>query len=281
MAGPTFEEIAAALYAGPPESFVSSRKSQAESIDDRVLAARIRALRKPSVAAWVVNLFAQERAGQLGEALQLAAELREAQDDLDAPALAKLGRERRALTRRLAEMAAELAGSRGEKITSATREAVEGSISAAFFDPAAAGAVASGRLMRAIEASASSDDIRDAVVGEIPELESVPQRPPDELQARRLRRDTERLLASAEKEHKAAERALAKQDAALQDLQKRAAELAKGVAELEAQLARTRAEAERVDKDLQQAKDRQSDARQQSEAAAGAVTRAQKALEEL
>lgn len=281
MAGPTFEEIAAALYAGPPESFVSSRKARAESVDDRELATRIRALRKPSVAAWVVNLFAQERAGQLGEALQLAAELREAQDDLDAPALAKLGRERRALTRRLAEMAAELAGSRGEKITSATREAVEGSISAAFFDPAAAGAVASGRLMRAIEASASSDDIRDAVVGEIPELESVPQRPPDELQARRLRRDTERLLASAEKEHKAAERALAKQDAALQDLQKRAAELAKGVAELEAQLARTRAEAERVDKDLQQAKDRQADARQQSEAAAGAVTRAQKALEEL
>ncbi|WP_417505129.1 transposase [Microbacterium sp.] len=281
MAGPTFEEIAAALYAGPPESFVSSRKSQAESIDDRVLAARIRALRKPSVAAWVVNLFAQERAGQLGEALQLAAELREAQEDLDAPALAKLGRERRALTRHLAEMAAELAGSRGEKITSATREAVEGSISAAFFDPAAAGAVASGRLMRAIEASASSDDIRDAVVGEIPELESVPQRPPDELQARRLRRDAQRLLASAEKERKAAERALAKQDAALQDLQTRAAELAKGVAELEAQLARTRAEAERVDKDLQQAKDRQSDARQQSEAAAGAVTRAQKALEEL
>ncbi|WP_372468328.1 transposase [Microbacterium maritypicum] len=281
MAGPTFEEIAAALYAGPPESFVSSRKTHAESVEDRVLAARIRALRKPSVAAWVVNLFAQERAGQLGEALQLAAELREAQEDLDAPALAKLGRERRALTRRLAEMAAELAGSRGEKITSATREAVEGSISAAFFDPAAAGAVASGRLMRAIEASASSDDIRDAVVGEIPELESVPQRPPDELQARRLRRDAQRLLASAEKERKAAERALAKQDAALQDLQTKAAELAKGVAELEAQLARTRAEAERVDKDLQQAKDRQSDARQQSEAAAGAVTRAQKALEEL
>ncbi|MFJ2503219.1 transposase [Microbacterium sp. NPDC087592] len=281
MADPTFEEIAAALYAGAPEAFVASRKAQADGVADPEFASRIRALRKPSVAAWVVNVFAQERAGQLGEALQLAAELREAQDDLDASALAKLGRERRALTRRLAEMAAELAGSRGEKITSATREAVEGSISAAFFDPAAAGAVASGRLMRAIEASASSDDIRDAVVGEIPELESVPQRPPDELQARRLRRDAERLLASAEKEHKTAERALAKQDAALEDLQSRVTELAKGVAELEGQLARTRAEAERVDKDLQQAKDRQTDARQQSEAAAGAVTRAQKALEEL
>ncbi|MBT2495328.1 transposase [Microbacterium sp. ISL-59] len=281
MADPTFEEIAAALYAGPPEAFVSSRKARAESVDDRELATRIRALRKPSVAAWVVNVFAQERAGQLGEALQLAAELREAQDDLDAPALAKLGRERRALTRHLAEMAAELAGSRGEKITPATREAVEGSISAAFFAPAAAGAVASGRLVRAIEPSASTEDIRDAVAGEIPELESVPQRPPDELQARRLRRDAERQLASVEKEHKAAERELTMRDAAMQELQTRATDLARSVAELEAQLAKTRAEAERVGEELPQAKERQADARQQAKAAAGAVTQAQKSLDRL
>ncbi|MDF2506797.1 MAG: hypothetical protein K0Q52_656 [Microbacterium sp.] len=281
MADPTFEEIAAALYAGPPDTFVSSRKDQAAGVDERELASRILALRKPSVAAWVVNVFAQERAGQLGEALQLAAELREAQEDLDAAALAKLGRERRALTRRLAEMAAELAGSRGERITSATREAVEASISAAFFDPAAAGAVASGRLVRTIEPSASADDIRDAVAGEIPELEPAPQRPPDELQARRLRRDAERQLANAEKEHTAAERELATHDAALQKLQTRAAELAESVAELEAQLARTRAEADRVGEELPQATDRQAEAAQKVDVAADAVTRARKALDEL
>lgn len=281
MADPTFEEIAAELYAGPPEAFVSSRKARADSVDDRELATRIRALRKPSVAAWVVNVFAQERAVPLGEALQLAAELREAQDDLDAPALAKLGRERRALTRRLADMAAELAGSRGERITPATRDAVEGSISAAFFAPAAASAVASGRLVRAIEASASNDDIRDAVAGEIPELEPAPQRPPDELQARRVRRDAERQLASAEKEHKAAERELTMRDAALQELQTRATELAANVAELEAQLAKARAEAERVGEKLPQAKERRTEAAREADAAAGAVTRAQKALDKL
>ncbi|WP_136040971.1 MULTISPECIES: transposase [unclassified Microbacterium] len=281
MADPTFEEIAATLYSGPPEAFVASRKARAGSVDDRELASRILALRKPSVAAWVVNVFAQERAGQLGEALQLAAELREAQDDLDAPALAKLGRERRALTRRLAEMAAELAGSRGERITPATRDAVEGSISAAFFDPAAAGAVASGRLVRTIEPTASTDEIRDAVAGEISELESVPQRPPDELQARRARREAERLLATAEKEQTAAERELEKRDAALRDLQDRATELADRVSELEAELARARAEAARVGEDLPPAKERRADAAKRAETAADAADRARQAVDAL
>lgn len=281
MADPTLEEIAAALYAGAPEAFVASRNVQADGVADPELASRVRALRKPSVAAWVVNVFAQERAGQLGEALQLAAELREAQDDLDAPALAKLGRERRALTRRLAEMAAELAGSRGERITSATREAVEGSISAAFFDPAAAGAVASGRLVRAIEPTASTDDIRDAVAGDIPELKPVPQRPPDELQARRLRRDAERQRASAEKEKTAAERELERRDTALRDLQGRATELAERVSELEAELARTRAEAERVGEELLPAKERRADAAKRAEAAADAADRARQAVDAL
>lgn len=281
MADPTFEEIAAALYNGPLEAFVASRKARAGSVDDRELASRILALRKPSVAAWVVNVFAQERAGQLGEALQLAAELREAQDDLDAPALAKLGRERRALTRRLAEMAAELAGSRGERITPATRDAVEGSISAAFFDPAAAGAVASGRLVRTIEPTASTDDIRDAVAGEISELESVPQRPPDELQARLARREAERVLAAAEKEQTAGERELEKRDAALRDLQGRATELADRVSELEAELARARAEAARVGEDLPPAKERRADAAKRAETAADAADRARQAVDAL
>lgn len=281
MADPTFEEIAAALYAGPPEAFVSARKARAGELVDKDLAARVLGLRKPSVAAWVVNVFAQERAGQLGEALQLAAELREAQADLDAAALAKLGRERRALTRRLAQAASELAGSRGGRITAATREAVEGSISAAFFDPAAAGAVASGRLERTIEPSASAADIRDAVAGDIPELQPAPQRPPDELQERRARRESERRVAAAEKEQASAERELAQRESALAELVSRAAELAESVSELEAQLARTRKEAARVGEDLPKERDRRADAAKKADAAADAVMRARKALDEL
>ncbi len=281
MADPTFEEITAALYAGSPEAFVASRKDRASECEDAELASRILVLRKPSIAAWVVNVFAQERAGQLGEALRLAAELREAQDELDASALAKLGRERRALTRRLAETAAEIAGSRGERITPATREAVERSISAAFFDPLAASAVASGRLLRALEPTASATDIRDAVAGDIASFEATPQRPTDELQERRARREAERRLAAAEKDQVAAERELAKQETELQGLRDRAAELAEKAEELEAELTRTRVAASHVEQDIPEAQERQAIAAERVDDAVEATALARKALDAL
>ncbi|MCK8476339.1 hypothetical protein [Microbacterium aurugineum] len=281
MADPTFEEITAALYAGSPEAFVASRKDRASECEDAELASRILALRKPSIAAWVVNVFAQERAGQLGEALRLAAELREAQDELDASALAKLGRERRALTRRLAETATEIAGSRGERITPATREAVERSISAAFFDPLAASAVASGRLLRALEPAASATDIRDAVAGDIASFEATPQRPTDELQQRRARREAERRLAAAEKDQVAAERELAKQETELRGLRDRAAELAEKAEELEAELTRTRVAASHVERDIPEAQERQAIAAERVDDAAEAAALARKALDAL
>lgn len=281
MADPTLDEIAAALYAGPPEDFVSARNARAKEVGDVELSARIRAFRKPSIGAWVVNVFAQERAGQLDQALQLAAELREAQDDLDAAALAKLGRERRLLTKRLAETAAELAESRGERITPATLEAVEQSISAAFFDPAAAAAVASGRLIRALEPTGSPDDVRDAVAGDIPASAPLPERPADELQARRVRRDAERRVGAAEKDLATAERELAKQEKAVQTYLQRARELSVAAADLEAQLAKVRKEAERAQRDAPSAEEKRAKAAELADAAATAFEDARRALEAL
>lgn len=281
MAEPTFEEIAAGLYSGPPEEFVSSRKARAEEAGQAALASRIMALRKPSIAAWVVNVFAQERAGQLGEALALARELREAQDDLDAAALAKLGRERRLLTRKLAQAAGELAASRGERVTPSTLEAVEQSISAAFFDTVAASAVASGRLVRALAPSATATDIRDAVAGELPELEPLSPPAVDELRDRRARRDVERAIATAEKEQASAERELADRDAALRELRARKDELTARVSELEAQLSRTRADLTRAERDLPEAEQRRVDATMRADAAADALDAARKAKDAL
>ncbi|MBT2484578.1 MULTISPECIES: transposase [unclassified Microbacterium] len=281
MADPTFEEIAADLYAGAPDEFVSSRNARAKALTDTALAARVRGLRKPSVAAWVVNVFAQERREQLQQALQLAAELREAQEDLDAAALAKLGRERRVLTRHLAETAAELAAPRGERITPATIEAVEQSISAAFFDPGAAAAVSSGRLVRPLEPTSTSEDVRDAVVGDVPTLAPAPARPTDELKARRERREAERRVVEAEKDLATSERELAKQDKALSALQARAKELADDEADLEAQLAKVRAEAQRLAKDLPDVESQRAEAEERTDAATSAVRDARGALEAL
>jgi chromosome segregation ATPase len=281
MVDPTLEDIARELCAGPPEDFVSARNARAKETDDAALAGEIRALRKPSIAAWVVNVFAQERSEQLGQALQLAADLREAQEDLDAPALAKLGRERRQLTRKLAETAADLAGSRGERITPTTLEAVQQTISAAFFDPDAAAAVASGRLVRALEPTASADDVRDAVAGELMALAPSPTRPADELQARRLRREAEKRVATAEKELATAERDLAKQDKALDALKARSEELSDEEADLEARLAKLRTEAERLRKDEPGVEAQRAEAAERVDAAADEVDDARRVVEEL
>ncbi len=84
------DAIAAELYALPPAEFTAARNREA-GMADRSIAAQVKALRKPTVAAWAVNLLARE--GQLGEALELSAALREAQEDLDAAELARLNQE--------------------------------------------------------------------------------------------------------------------------------------------------------------------------------------------
>ncbi|MFS0852168.1 transposase [Microbacterium sp. 179-I 3D4 NHS] len=236
---------AAELYASPLRDFISRRNARAKEAGDRAVADAIRALRKPSVAAWIVNVFAVERAGELSEALELAAELREAQDDLDAPALAKLGRERRALTRRLAEQAGQLARDRGEKVTAGTLDAVQQTISAAFFDRDAAVAVASGRLVRELEpGSGLGFDLDEIVAAGAPPEEVAA--PPDEVGARRKRRQAERAVHQAEQEVAQAERKHADAERAVEESHRRLGEWQTTVADLEKELARARGELEKA-----------------------------------
>lgn len=273
-------DIAADLYTGSLDDFVSARNERAAAADDRELATRIRALRKPSVAAWVVNVFARERAAQLGEALQLAQELREAQDDLDARALSQLGRDRRALTRRLAATAVELAEARGERVTASTQDAVQQTITAAFFDPDAAAAVASGRLIRELEPSGTFADIVDTLVGGgAPAPPDLPDAPVDEVTARRERRQRERALRDAEQVLHRAEREAAATDRALRDASLKVDELARRERELEKELESVRRDADRARVDAAEAGGRQAELAQRVADAEDAVQEAQRALE--
>ncbi|MFK4789125.1 transposase [Microbacterium sp. ZW T5_56] len=246
------DEIAAELCSGPLAEFVSSRAQFAARSDDRELAKQITALRKPSVAAWVVNVFARQCADQLAEALRLAADLREAQEHLDAAALTELSRQRRALTRRLAEDAARLATSQGERVTDATLESVHQTLSAAFFDPQAAAAVASGRLVRALEPGAGGiADLDGVVAGSPPSPPVVAEPPADELAERRRVRAAEAAVRDAEKARERADRVLADLVRRAQEAQARSEGLAERVAQLEADLARVRGalDAARADAD--------------------------------
>lgn len=244
----TLSGITVELYALPPDEFTSARNARAKELTDSALAAQVRALPKPLVAAWVVNLFAREHADELGQALDLARELREAQSDLDARALTTLTRQRRALIRALTQQAGDLATSRGERMTRATADAVEQTLNAAMFHADAAAAVASGRLARPLEAAGTYPaDLFDAVAGEIDSAPAEAAEPVDEVKARRVRREDERALRSAEKDLKDAERErddLQRQSKATGAESKRLAERLK---ELEAELAGISQEADRVE----------------------------------
>ncbi|MEV7632240.1 transposase [Microbacterium sp. NPDC089318] len=274
------DAVAAELYSGPPDAFIATRNARAKGAGDAELAAAIRGLRKPSVAAWVVNLFAHERASRLGQALQLAAELREAQDDLDAATLSQLGRQRRALTNQLATEAASLAAAQGARVTDATREAVRQTISAAFFDPDAAAAVASGRLVRDLEPT-SAFDLDDVVGGGRPGSPAPAPRGQDEVAARRDRRRAERALREAEKARERAESADRRADDEAQDAATRADRLTERIFELEQELMRAREDATRARQEAETAGDRRRQAREELSAAGKVVDEARRALAEL
>lgn len=273
--------IARELSAAPLGEFVGIRGVRAKEAADRELAGAIKALRKPSVAAWVVNVFAQEHAGELGEALRLAEELRAAQADLDAPALAKLGKERRTLTRRLAEDAAALAEARGEKVTPATLESVQQTISAAFFDERASLAVASGRLVRELEPSADID-LDDVVAGGAPAKgATAPGESTDELAARRRRRQAERAVNDAEEAVAAAERTRDGAETACRNAARRIEEFSAAAADLEKQLVHLRREGERARDAAAAANEQAAVASREIVKAARLRDEAQKALDSL
>lgn len=273
--------IARELSAVPLGEFVGTRGARASEAANRELAAAIRALRKPSVAAWVMNVFAQERPDELAEALHLAEELREAQADLDAPTLATLGKERRTLTRRLAEQAAELAEARGEKVTPATLDSVHRTISAAFFDENASTAVASGRLIRELEPS-DDIDLDDVVAGGAPSSDAtVSSEPADELAARRRRRQAERSVQEAEDALASAERARAAAETETRSASRRLEELAVAAEDLEKQLVHLRRERERVRDAAAAADKRRAAASGEIEDASRVLDAARKALDSL
>ena len=92
-------EIADELYALPLERFTPERDARAKAAKgDKDLVAALKALRKPSLAAWVVNLLVRREADQVEQVLAIGAALREAQEGMDGAELRALTKQRRQLT---------------------------------------------------------------------------------------------------------------------------------------------------------------------------------------
>ena len=272
------DQIARELYALPPDDFTAARNARAGA-SDRSLAARIKALRKPTASAWAVDLLARE--GQLAEALELAGALREAQDDLDGAELARLSRQRRALVAALASQAAGLAEDRGVTISAAARADVEKTINAAVMDAAAAAAGMTGRLVRPLEATGfEAVDVSDAVGGSLP---GVPDQPPpsrDDLAERRARKAAEKALREAERAAGEADRELAKIEGRLAKVRERGDHLAERIDDLRDELARLEADAAKVAREVDGLEEERTDAAARARAAQREADKARSALPE-
>ncbi|GAA4532298.1 hypothetical protein [Amycolatopsis samaneae] len=137
-----FETVADALYAGEPAGFVTARNAaarEAKAAGDAALAERIRALRKPTLAASVVNRLARAGSTALAELAELGPALRDAHAKL-------AGAELRALTQRRHELIRQVMRAEVPRLSEPVAREVEATLEAVAADPETAGLALAGRL---------------------------------------------------------------------------------------------------------------------------------------
>jgi hypothetical protein len=208
----------------------------------------VRALPKPSVAAWAVNMLALHRPDVLADLAGLGGRMREAQSSLDAAALRELGRERRTLLAAAVETARSVAKDKGRGISDAVAGDVEETLRALTADEGAAAAVRSGRLLTALSADGMNTVDLDGVVAvpsALPPAAAAPPPGPAAPVTRKTRTttagttrakpDRPRLEAVRQTPRPASPPALDKAKAALAEAQAAEAAAAKAARELQDQ----------------------------------------------
>jgi len=149
------DELADRLYAAPPDGFVAARDAAiaaARAAGDLALAKEIAKLRKPTIAAWLVNLLALRRPELVAELVELAGALRSAQRELRGADLRELSTQRRAAVAALVASARELAVEADPHVDPAKLPLaeVEATLTAALSDVDVAGQLLQGRLIRPV-----------------------------------------------------------------------------------------------------------------------------------
>ena len=146
------------LYGVPLDEFIAERDRLAKRLikdGDREAAARVKALRKPTVGAWALNQAVRRRREETEALLATAERLRAAQEALlsggDPADLREATRAERTLTSALADCAEAIA-SEGGKSGPALRDRVRATLHAAVIDDEARAELETGRFTREREA---------------------------------------------------------------------------------------------------------------------------------
>jgi hypothetical protein len=144
------------LYALTPAAFTARRSAlvaQARAAKLTGVAKSISDLRRPTVAAWLLNQLARGEQGSADEVEQLESlgiQLRKAQAQLDGPRMKELTRRRHELIAALVRRAGAIAAAGDQKLSASVQREVEETLGAAVADEQASLAVSSGSLTRAL-----------------------------------------------------------------------------------------------------------------------------------
>jgi hypothetical protein len=143
------EEIADELYALVPREFTAARDERvraARAEGDRELATALGKLRRPSQAAWLVNLLSRREREHVEELLQLAEDFRSAHQHADAAQLRELSTRRQRLMTALIRDARRLAAEVEVNPNADAVREVESTLEAGLADPAIAERIREARL---------------------------------------------------------------------------------------------------------------------------------------
>lgn len=266
------------LYALAPSDFTAARDARAKALKsaDGALSVAVKSLRKPSVAAWLVNQLVRRDRAALDDLVVVGAALREAQASLSAEQLRAFTKQRRQLTAGVTTRARAIGRDLGTKVTETVAEQIEATLTAAVLDEGAGDAVSTGLLVTALRPAgvdAVDTDAALAVPGaagfrasevetdsraEAPVVLSVVPDPDDDSRAVE---EAQARLAGAELALAEAEAELAELDEEVEDLEARGMQAHSRIDELRTRLAEAQERQARVEDQLVDAEESQTEQR--------------------
>ncbi|MFE5476472.1 hypothetical protein ACFQ9R_12265 [Nocardia sp. NPDC056541] len=232
----TLDDVAGELYTLDPGDFVSTRAeraAQARADGDRDLAKAITALRKPTVAAWTVNLLARHAPQEIAALLDLGDALRSAQRQLSGDKLRALGSQRQQVVNAMTKRAAELAAEHDRPASEQVLREIGQTLTAALADPDVADLVRAGVLPTTVTYDGFGPAGLVAITGgkATPKRASKPRSAPKDTEAERRAQaqqeldDAESGLAAARTDRDEAEAAATQAKSDLDEIETRIAEL--------------------------------------------------------
>ncbi len=215
-----YRAIASELLRSAPTDFVKARSravAQARADGDQQLAGRLRTLRKPTTAAYAINLYAHENAPRLAEFIELGRQARDKHLALTPAALREISDLRSTLVATLSAAVRDGAVAAGVPVGPTARDDIVTTLLAVLANDEAAQVAAAGLLLTPLQYSGLGFDgeVTNAGAGRTSAgarqrgTGTAPPRRTDDLGAaaarRRARADAQRAMDAAAEQLRAAE----------------------------------------------------------------------------